>query len=169
MKLHELAPAKGSRHAPKRVGRGIAAGQGKTSGRGQKGQGARSSVGLPIAFAGGQLRITQRMPKLRGFHNKWRKEYAAVNLGKLNRFEADAVVDAEALHRARLIPNEKSHVKVLAAGELKKPLQLRVHRISASARKAVEAAGGNVDLLETPARPHLNLVEAEEGETEKQE
>ena len=73
MKLHELVPAKGSRQARKRVGRGIAAGQGKTSGRGQKGQGSRSSVGLPVGFEGGQLKLTQRMPKLRGFHNKWRK------------------------------------------------------------------------------------------------
>ena len=79
MKLHELRPAPGSRKERKRGGRGIAAGQGKTSGRGQKGQGSRSSVGLPVGFEGGQMRLTQRLPKLRGFHNRFRREYAAVS------------------------------------------------------------------------------------------
>ena len=153
MKLHELVPAKGSRQARKRVGRGIAAGQGKTSGRGQKGQGSRSSVGLPVGFEGGQLKLTQRMPKLRGFHNKWRKEYAIVNVGKLARFAPDSVVDAAVLAEAGLVASAKRPVKVLAAGELKQPLRLRVHRVSSAARRAVEAAGGTIELLEASARP----------------
>jgi large subunit ribosomal protein L15 len=148
MRLHELTPAPGSHRKRKRIGRGIAAGQGKTSGRGQKGQGSRSSVGLPVGFEGGQLRLSQRLPKLRGFHNKWRKEYAAVDLGKLRRFERDAVVDAAALADAGVIAKASLPVKILASGGISVPLTLRVHRISGAARTAVEAAGGTVDLLE---------------------
>src|ERR1039458_6205512 len=93
VKLHQLSPAKGSRRPRKRVGRGQGAGQGKTSRHGQKGQGSRSSVGLPTGFEGGQMPLKQRLPKLRGFHNRWRHEYVVVNLGKLMRFEKDTVVD----------------------------------------------------------------------------
>lgn len=148
MKLHELAPARGSRTRKERVGRGIAAGKGKTSGRGQKGQGSRSSVGLPVGFEGGQMPLTQRLPKLRGFHNKWRKEYAIVNVGKLGRFESGATVDGDALAGAGLIAKPTTPVKVLAAGTIRQPVTLRVHRISKAARTAVEAAGGTVELLE---------------------
>lgn len=147
MKLHELSPAKGSRRPRKRVGRGQGAGQGKTSGRGQKGQGSRSSVGLPTGFEGGQMPLKQRLPKLRGFHNRWRHEYVVVNLGKLMRFEKDTVVDPDVLTEAGLIPRASSSVKVLAAGHLGHALTLRVHRISAAARTAVESAGGSVELL----------------------
>jgi large subunit ribosomal protein L15 len=147
MKLHELSPAKGSRRPRKRVGRGQGAGQGKTSGRGQKGQGSRSSVGLPTGFEGGQMPLKQRLPKLRGFHNRWRREYVVVNLGKLVRFEKDTVVDPDVLTEAGLIPRASSPVKVLAAGRLRHALTLRVHRISAAARTAVESAGGSVELL----------------------
>jgi large subunit ribosomal protein L15 len=147
MKLHELSPAKGSRRPRKRVGRGQGAGQGKTSGRGQKGQGSRSSVGLPTGFEGGQMPLKQRLPKLRGFHNRWRHEYVVVNLGKLVRFEKDTVVDPDVLTEAGLIPRASSPVKVLAAGRLRHALTLRVHRISAAARTAVESAGGSVELL----------------------
>jgi len=150
MRLHELKPPKGSRAERKRVGRGISAGKGKTSGRGQKGQGARSSVGLPRGFEGGQLPLAQRLPKLRGFHNRWRKEYVAVNLGKLNRFEADSTVDVAALAERGIVDGKDSRVKVLAAGRLRMPLHLQVHRISKPARAAVEAAGGTVELLEAP-------------------
>ena len=152
VKLHELTPAKGSHRPRKRVGRGMGAGQGKTSGRGQKGQGSRSSVGLPVGFEGGQMPLKQRLPKLRGFHNHWRREYVVVNLGKLGRFEAGAVVDPDVLTEAGLIPRASSPVKVLAAGELGHALTLRVHRISVAARAAVEAAGGTVELLERPRR-----------------
>jgi large subunit ribosomal protein L15 len=147
VKLHELSPAKGSRRPRKRVGRGQGAGQGKTSGRGQKGQGSRSSVGLPTGFEGGQMPLKQRLPKLRGFHNRFRHEYVVVNLGKLVRFDRDTVVDPDALTEAGLIPRASSPVKVLAAGHLGHALTLRVHRISAAARTAVESAGGSVELL----------------------
>jgi large subunit ribosomal protein L15 len=148
VKLHDLHAAAGSRTRKQRIGRGMSAGQGKTSGRGQKGQGSRSGVGLPIGFEGGQMPLTQRLPKLRGFHNKWRKEYALVNLGKLNRFEGGATVDGDALAAAGLIAKPGTRVKVLAAGSLQTPLTLRVHRISKAARQAVEAAGGSVELLD---------------------
>jgi large subunit ribosomal protein L15 len=147
VKLHELSPAKGSRKTRQRVGRGHGAGQGKTSGRGQKGQGSRSSVGLPAGFEGGQMPLKQRLPKLRGFHNRWRHEFVVVNLGKLARFEKDSVVDADALTEAGLIPRASSPVKVLAAGRLGHALTLRVDRISGAARAAVEAAGGSVELV----------------------
>jgi len=151
VKLHELKPARGSRAERKRIGRGISAGQGKTSGRGQKGQGSRSSVGLPRTFEGGQLPLTQRLPKLRGFHNRWRKEFVEVNLGKLNAFEPNSTVDAEALAARGIVGSKDDRVKVLAAGTVRAPLQLRVHRISKAARSAVEAAGGSVELVEGEA------------------
>jgi len=151
MKLHELRPQRGSRTERRRVGRGTSAGQGKTSGRGQKGQGSRSSVGLPIGFEGGQMPMSMRLPKLRGFHNKWRREFLIVNVGKLERFEANSVVDGDALVAAGLIHRATAPVKVLAAGELRTPLTLRVHRISGAARRAVEKAGGTVELLDAKA------------------
>jgi large subunit ribosomal protein L15 len=147
MKLHELVPAKGNRKTRKRIGRGHGAGQGKTSGRGQKGQGSRSSFSLPTGFEGGQMPLKQRLPKLRGFHNHWRKEFVVVNLGKLTRFEKGTVVDADALTEAGLIPRASSPIKVLAAGHLTHALTLRVDRISVAARVAVEAAGGSVELV----------------------
>jgi large subunit ribosomal protein L15 len=147
VKLHELSPAKGSRKTRQRVGRGHGAGQGKTSGRGQKGQGSRSSVGLPAGFEGGQMPLKQRLPKLRGFHNRWRHEFVVINLGKLARFDKDSVVDADVLTEAGLIPRASSPVKVLAAGHLGHALTLRVDRISGAARAAVEAAGGSVELV----------------------
>lgn len=172
MKLHELTPAKGSHRPRKRVGRGMGAGQGKTSGRGQKGQGSRSSVGLPVGFEGGQMPLKQRLPKLRGFHNHWRREYVVVNLGKLGGFEPGTVVDPDVLTEAGLIPRASSPVKVLAAGELGHALTLRVHRISGAARAAVEAAGGTVELLERPgdaARPSTASADVDEAETEAPE
>ena len=147
MKLHELSPSTGSRKTRKRVGRGHGAGQGKTSGRGQKGQGSRSSVGLPTGFEGGQMPLKQRLPKLRGFHNRWRHEFVVVNLGKLARFEPGSVVDADVLTEAGLIPRASSPIKVLAAGHLGHALTLRVDRISGGARSAVEAAGGSIELV----------------------
>jgi large subunit ribosomal protein L15 len=170
VKLHELSPAKGSRKTRKRVGRGHGAGQGKTSGRGQKGQGSRSSVGLPTGFEGGQMPLKQRLPKLRGFHNRWRKEFVVVNLGKLGRFEKDTVVDADVLTEAGLIPRASSPIKVLAAGQLKHSLTLRVDRISVAARTAVEAAGGSVELVgpqpesETVTRGRAALRETKKTE-----
>lgn len=161
MKLHELKPAPNSRRARTRVGRGISAGQGKTSGRGQKGQGSRSSSGLPKGFEGGQMRLSQRLPKLRGFHNRWKKQFAVVNLGKLNRFESGTVVDAEMLKAAGLIGPARDGVKLLAAGSLSRRLTVRVTHASAAARAAVEAAGGTLELLGAPAaEPETAAVEA---------
>ncbi len=150
MRLHDLHPAPGSRRTRKRVGRGISAGQGKTSGRGQKGQGARTE-GLPKGFEGGQMPLSQRLPKLRGFHNLFKKDFAVVNISKLRRFEPGSVVDVDALRAAGLVGNARDGVKVLGAGRLRNPVTLRVHRVSAGARAAVEKAGGSVELLEVQA------------------
>jgi large subunit ribosomal protein L15 len=150
MKLHELTPARGSRRQRQRVGRGIAAGQGKTSGKGQKGQKSRTGSSIPRVFEGGQLPLTQRLPKLRGFNNKWRKEYAAVNIGKLARFEKDAVVDLAALIKSGIVRRGAERVKLLGTGELKHALTVRIDRASAAARKAVETAGGKLEITEEP-------------------
>jgi large subunit ribosomal protein L15 len=155
MKLHELRPAKGSRRERQRVGRGIGAGQGKTSGRGQKGAGARQGSKVPRAFEGGQMPLTQRLPKLRGFNNRWRVEYTVLNLSKLNRFAKGDIVDGAALASRGLVGHPDERVKLLAAGEVKIDVTVRVHRASAAARAAVEKAGGRVELLEdqTPRTP----------------
>ena len=161
MKLHELRPAPGSRHSRKRIGRGISAGQGKTSGRGQKGAGARAGSKVPRAFEGGQMPITMRLPKLRGFANRWRVDYTVLNLSKLNRFAAGAIVDGAALLQHGLVRNAGERVKLLAAGRVRVPVTVRVHRASEAARRAVEAAGGRVELLEervTPAQPVVAVV-----------
>jgi large subunit ribosomal protein L15 len=150
MKLHDLRPAPGSHRKRTRVGRGISAGQGKTSGRGQKGQGARESNSVPKGFEGGQMKQSMRLPKLRGFHNRFRREYQVVNLSKLNRFPKDAIVDGAALAAAGLVSGPDVPTKLLAAGHVKVALHVRVHRASVAARTAIEAAGGRVDLLEDP-------------------
>ena len=148
MRAHELRPPAGSRRERKRVGRGISAGQGKTSGRGQKGQGARSSVDIPRSFEGGQMPLAQRLPKLRGFHNFNRREFATVNLGKLNRFEAGTEVGPQLLLETGVISKPLDGIKILGAGQLKVALKVSAHRVSAGARQAIEAAGGSVELLE---------------------
>jgi large subunit ribosomal protein L15 len=147
VRAHELRPTPGSHRARKRVGRGISAGQGKTAGRGQKGQGSRSSVDIPTSFEGGQMRLAQRLPKLRGFTNINRVEYAVVNLGKLNRFEAGTEVNPELLKQTGLVRRPLAGVKILAAGELKVALKVSAHRISAGARAQIESAGGSVELI----------------------
>jgi large subunit ribosomal protein L15 len=153
MKLHDLKPAPGSRQKRTRVGRGISAGQGKTSGRGTKGQGSRASSSVPRGFEGGQMKQSMRLPKLRGFHNRFRREYQVVNLSKLNRFSKDAIVDGAALAAAGLVTGPDAPVKLLAAGRVKVAVHVRVHRASAAAQSAVTAAGGRVELLEEPAPP----------------
>ena len=147
MKAHELKPAAGSRHARKRVGRGISSGQGKTSGRGTKGQGSRSSSGLPVNFEGGQMPLSQRLPKMRGFSNFTRKEFAVVNLGKLNRFEAGTEVGPALLMETGLVRKPLDGVKILAAGELTVALKVTAHKVSSAARAAIEKAGGSVTVL----------------------
>ena len=144
MKLHELKPNEGARDVRKRVGRGTSSGTGKTAGRGQKGQKARSKVRL--GFEGGQMPLFRRMPK-RGFKNINRKEYAVVNLNDLNRFEDGTEITATVLIEAGVVKNELSGVKVLAYGELNKKLNIKVSKYSEAAKAAVEAAGGSIEVI----------------------
>ena len=144
MKLHELKPNEGARDVRKRVGRGTSSGTGKTAGRGQKGQKARSKVRL--GFEGGQMPLFRRMPK-RGFKNINRKEYAVVNLNDLNRFEDGTEITATVLIEAGVVKNELSGVKVLANGELNKKLNTKVSKYSEAAKAAVEAAGGSIEVI----------------------
>ncbi|MEA2636002.1 MAG: large subunit ribosomal protein [Chloroflexota bacterium] len=150
MKLHELQPSPGSHHARKRVGRGPGSGHGKTATRGQKGQGARTSVNLPKTFEGGQTRLTMRIPKLRGFHNKWRKHFAVLNLTRLNRFEDGTEVRPETLLEAGIIKNVRDGIKVLGTGDLRRKLTIHAHRFSAEAKRKIEAAGGTAAVIEVP-------------------
>jgi large subunit ribosomal protein L15 len=150
MKLHELQPSPGSHHARKRVGRGPGSGHGKTATRGQKGQGARTSVNLPKTFEGGQTRLTMRIPKLRGFHNKWRKHFAVLNLTRLNRFEDGTEVRPETLLEAGIIKNVRDGIKVLGTGDLRRKLTIHAHRFSAEAKRKIEAAGGTAAVIEAP-------------------
>jgi large subunit ribosomal protein L15 len=142
--LNNLSPVQGARHSKKRLGRGIGSGIGHTSGKGTKGQNARSGGGVRPGFEGGQLPLFQRLPK-RGFHNRNKVEFAIVNVEKLNVFENGAVVDAEALVNASLIKEVKDGVKVLGNGELTKKLTVKANKFSESAKKAIEAAGGSVE------------------------
>lgn len=144
MKLHELKPAEGSRQVRNRVGRGTSSGNGKTAGCGQKGQKARSKVRL--GFEGGQMPLFRRMPK-RGFNNINRKEYAIVNLETLNKFEDGAEVTPALMVEAGIVKNEKDGVKVLGNGELNKKLTVKANKFSASAKAAIEAAGGQAEVM----------------------
>ena len=145
MKLHELKPAIGSTTAPKRLGRGVGSGLGKTSGKGHKGAKARSGGGKRPGFEGGQMPLTRRLPK-RGFTNIYRKEYAAVNVSALVCFEAGATVTAEALMDAGLIKKTLDGVKILGGGELTKKLTVSVDKVTESAKEKIEAAGGKVEV-----------------------
>ena len=146
MKLNELTYTEGARKKRKRVGRGTSSGSGKTSGRGQKGQGARSGGGKKPGFEGGQTPLFRRLPK-RGFTNINRKEYAIVNVEALNNFEANSVVDTESLINAGLVKKELDGVKILGNGELKVALKVKAKKFSASAVKAIEAAGGKTEVI----------------------
>ncbi len=144
MDLRELRPAKGTRHAKKRVGRGMGSGTGKTCGRGHKGQGSRSGGGVRPGFEGGQMPLTRRVPK-RGFHNPFRTSFTPVNLDGLDRFDAGQEVSPESLRAAGLAG--KGLVKILGRGELSKPLTVKAHGFSRSAVEKIEAAGGRVEVL----------------------
>ncbi|KYD20702.1 MAG: 50S ribosomal protein L15 [Caldibacillus debilis] len=146
MKLHELKPAEGSRKERKRVGRGIGSGTGKTSGRGQKGQNARSGGGVRPGFEGGQTPLFRRLPK-RGFTNIHRKEYAIVNLSTLNRFEDGTEVTPELLVETGVVKKEKAGIKILAKGSLEKKLTVKAHKFSSAAKEAIEAAGGKIEVI----------------------
>ena len=146
MKLHELSPAKGSRKAPKRLGRGVASGTGKTAGRGTKGYNSRSGGGIRPGYEGGQMPLHRRLPK-RGFTNIFKKNIAVINIRDLVRFDKGTVVDTEALVQAGLVKGKRDGVKLLGQGEIKYSLDVRVNQISKSAREKVEAAGGRVEVL----------------------
>ncbi|MGV3487000.1 MAG: 50S ribosomal protein L15 [Tuberibacillus sp.] len=146
MKLHELKPAEGSRHSRKRVGRGYGSGLGKTSGRGQKGQKARSGGGVRPGFEGGQMPLIQRLPK-RGFKNPTRKEYTIVNLETLNRFSEGTEVTPELLLAERVISKLNDGVKILGNGKLEHKLTVKAHKFSDSAKQAIEAAGGKAEVI----------------------
>jgi len=146
MKLQELQPSEGSRHTRHRVGRGASSGWGKLSKRGQKGQKARSGGGVRLGFEGGQTPLFRRIPK-RGFTNINRKEYAIINLDDLNVFEDGAVVAAADLIEAGLVKKEKSGIKVLGNGELERKLTVKAAKFSASAKEAIETAGGSIEVI----------------------
>jgi len=146
VKIHDLKPAEGSNKRRKRVGRGIGGKGGKTAGRGMKGQGARDTV--KPGFEGGQLPLAQRIPKLKGFKNPFRVEYVVVNLDTLTDFEGDQV-NPETL-RAKGLVHKHGLVKVLGRGELTRKLTVRAHAFSASARQAIESAGGTVEVIPPP-------------------
>ena len=144
--LNELKPVQGARHSKKRLGRGIGSGLGKTAGKGSKGQNARSGGGVRPGFEGGQLPLFQRLPKI-GFNNPTRKVYAVVNIEDLNCFEDGAVVDTLALVEAGLVNKTLDGIKVLGQGELSKKLTVKVNKVSASAKAAIENAGGTVEVI----------------------
>jgi large subunit ribosomal protein L15 len=146
MKLHELKPAEGSRKERKRLGRGIGSGQGKTAGKGHKGQNARSGGGVRLGFEGGQTPLFQRLPK-RGFTNINRKDFAVVNLDALNRFEDGTEVTPELLIEAGIVKSEKAGIKILAKGNVEKKLSVKAHKFSSAAVAAIEAAGGQTEVL----------------------
>lgn len=150
MQLHDLKPAAGAHRKSRRVGRGTGSGSGKTSGRGQKGQNARSE-GFRLGFEGGQMPLSQRLPKLPGFKNPFKKFYAVVNLSKLHIFADGAKVDARSLVEAGLA-RAGEEVRILGTGRLKRKLTVEAHSFSLSARAAIEARGGSVTVLGEPRK-----------------
>lgn len=145
MSLNELSPASGARKNRKRLGRGMASGTGKTSGKGAKGQKARSGGGVRPGFEGGQMPIHRRLPK-RGFTNIFKKVFAIVNLRDLAVFEAGAVVDEISMIQYGIVKGKFDAVKVLANGDINTPITLKVSHISTSAKTKIEAAGGTVEV-----------------------
>ena len=146
MRIHDLSPRQGSKKNRKRVGRGVGSGHGRTSCRGHKGQKARSGGTIVPGFEGGQMPLQRRLPK-RGFINIFRKEMAVVNVKDLNRFEASAVVDLEALKNAGLVRKAEGEVKLLGKGDLAQALTVKVNEVSKTAKEKIESAGGKVELL----------------------
>ena len=147
MKLHELKPAKGAVKAKRRLGRGTATGQGKTAGRGQKGQWSRSGGGVRVGFEGGQMPLARRLPK-RGFKNPFRKEYTEVNVELLNRFENGTEVTAEVLKSTGAISKiAKDGIKVLGNGNLERAITVQAAKFTASAQEKIEKAGGKAELV----------------------
>ncbi len=152
MRLHDLRPPDGARHRKRRLGRGISAGQGKTAGRGTKGQLARTGPGLPGWFEGGQTPIHMRVPKLRGFKNRFRLAFAPINVSRLADAAERGAVTPDTLALKGLVP-EGARVKILGDGDVKTALQVSAHAVSASARAKIEAAGGSVTLIGEEGQP----------------
>lgn len=148
MKLHELKPNQGSKKSRKRVGRGIAAGQGKTAGRGTKGQNARSGGGTSLMHQGGNLPFFRRLPFKRGFTSINRVEYNEINLDQLASFSSKTEVTPDTLADARLVRDPRKPVVILGRGDLKAALTVKAHRVSNGARAKIEAAGGSVEIIE---------------------
>jgi large subunit ribosomal protein L15 len=146
MKLHELSPAPGSKKTRNRVGRGIGSGNGKTSGKGHKGQNARSGGGVRPGFEGGQNPLYRRLPK-RGFNNRFRTEYAIVNLSDLNQFSAGTEVTPELLLQSGVVKNPKDGIKILGNGELAVQLTVKANKFSQSAVEKIQAAGGKTEVI----------------------
>lgn len=146
MKLHELSPAVGSTRSVYRKGRGPASGNGKTAGKGHKGQNARSGGGVRLGFEGGQLPLYRKLPK-RGFHNKFATNYAIVNVSALNVFEDGAVVDIETLLAKKIIRKSLDGLKILGNGDLTKKLTVKANVFSATAKEKIEAAGGKTEVV----------------------
>ena len=147
MRINELSPAPNSKRAPRRLGRGTGSGLGKTSGKGSKGQNARSGGGVRPGFEGGQMTLTRRLPKV-GFTNRFRKEYTTINVEDLNRLEENSLVNAASLKEAGIISKiEKDGLKVLGNGELTKALNVQANKFSESAINKIKQAGGTVEVL----------------------
>ena len=145
MKLHDLQPPPGSKKKPTRKGRGIAAGKGKTAGRGAEGQNSRAGGGVPPYFEGGQLPLVKRLPQKRGFRNPFRVQYVPVNLRRIADLEGP--VTPESLAEAGVIRAASERVVILGEGELNRPLTVRAHRFSVAAKAKIEAAGGVAEVL----------------------
>lgn len=148
MKLHDLKPNEGAKKERKRVGRGIAAGQGKTAGRGTKGQNARTGGGVPLWHEGGNLPFFRRLPLKRGFTPPFRTEYNEVNLYQLRGFRKGSRITPQRLADAGLLNDESKPVVILGQGDVEKEYKVHAHRISKGARAKIEAAGGTVEILE---------------------
>jgi len=143
MKLHELMPSKGSGKKRRRIGRGEGSGRGKTAGRGTKGQNSRSGRGVPLGFEGGQMPLQRRIPK-RGFTNTFKKKYEIINIKDLRHFKSGEIVDRVTLFEAGLVRKDKA-VKILGAGDISFPLNIKVNKVSQAAREKIESAGGTVE------------------------
>ncbi len=146
MKLNELSPARGSRKTPRRLGRGVGSGRGKTAGRGTKGYNSRSGGGVRPGYEGGQMPLHRRLPK-RGFANIFGKNIAVINIRDLARFDKGTLVDEVALVEAGLVKGKRDGIKLLGQGEIKHSLDVKVNLISKSAREKIEAVGGKVEVI----------------------
>ena len=152
MQAHQLRPPRGAKHDRKRIGRGNATGQGTYAGKGLKGQKARSGNDIRIGFEGGQLPLVQRLGRKRGFTNHFRVQYQPVNLARLAGFAAKAEVTAETLKAAGIIKNPRQPIKILGEGDISNALTVRADRVSAEARRKIEAAGGTVEEIGAPRK-----------------